>query len=133
MRGSLDRLRALAARILDLRTMERVIDPLLAGLHMEYEEANRRGQSWRSWWTLIAGHIVFFKTVALCEAEDVMTLFGWPANDIAALKRTLGVSVAAIAATTLVLEVPPLLSTRGQIYFAEGSRTGSILNRAPAS
>jgi hypothetical protein len=111
MRRSLDRLRGLAARILDLRTMERVIDPLVADVQMEYAEANRRGRIWRRRWTLIAGHVVFLKTVALCEAEDVMELFsGWPANDIAALKRTLGVSVAAIAVTTVVLEMPPLLN-----------------------
>lgn len=49
MRGSLDRLRALAARLVDLRTMERVIEPLLADVQMEYEDANRRGRnaSWR--------------------------------------------------------------------------------------
>jgi lipopolysaccharide export system permease LptF/LptG-like protein len=112
MRGSLDRLRALAARILDLRTMERVIDPLLADVQMEYEDANRRGRVWTSRWTLLAGHVAFLKTVVLCEAEDVMTLFsGWHAEDIAALKRTLGVSVAAIAATTVVLEIPPLLNS----------------------
>jgi hypothetical protein len=111
MRGSLDRLRALAARILDLRTMERVIDPLLADLQMEYADANRRGCVWKRRWTLIAGHVVFLKTVALCEAEDVMTLFGgWPADDIAALKRTLSVSIVAIALTTVVLEMPPLLN-----------------------
>ena len=39
-----------------------------------------------------------------------MTLFrGWPADDIAALKRTLGVSVGAIAVTTVALETPPLI------------------------
>ena len=111
MRGSLARLRALAARILDLRTMERVIDPLLADLQMEYADANRRGCVWKRRWTLIAGHVVFLKTVALCEAEDVMTLFSdWPADDIAALKRTLNVSIVAIALTTVVLEIPPLLN-----------------------
>ena len=47
MTGSIARLRALAARILDLRTMERVIDPLLADLHAEYEEANWRGYVWK--------------------------------------------------------------------------------------
>ena len=50
--SSLDRLRALSARILDRRTMERVIDPLLADLHMEYEEANQRGCVWKRRWTL---------------------------------------------------------------------------------
>jgi hypothetical protein len=111
MKGSLDRLRTLAARMLDQRTMERVIDPLLADLQLEYADASRRGRVWRSRWTLLAGHVVFLKTVALCEAEDVMTLFsGWSADDIAALKRTLGVSAAAIAATTVVLAMPPLLN-----------------------
>ena len=112
MRGSLDRLRALAVRLMDLRTIERVIDPLLADVQMEYEDANRRGHVWGSRWTLLAGHVVFLKTVALCEAEEIMTLFsGWPADDTAALKRTLGVSVAAIAATTVLLELPRVLNS----------------------
>jgi hypothetical protein len=89
--------------------MERVIDPLLADLQMEYADANRRGRVWKRRWTLIAGHVVFLKTVALCEAEDVMTLFdGWPADDVAALKRTLSVSIVAVMVTTVVLEMPPL-------------------------
>jgi lipopolysaccharide export LptBFGC system permease protein LptF len=112
MRGSLDRLRVLAARILDPRTMERVIDPLLADVQMEYEDANRRGRVWRSRWTLLVGQVVFLKTVVLCEAEDFMRLFSrWPADDMAALKRTLAVSVAVIAATTVVLELPPVLNS----------------------
>jgi hypothetical protein len=90
--------------------MERVIDPLLADLHLEYQDANRRGRAWRGRWTLLAGHVVFLKTVTLCEAEAIMTLFGsWPVDDAAALKRTCGLSVAAIAAVTVVLEMPPLL------------------------
>jgi hypothetical protein len=38
-----DRLRALAVRILDARSMERIVDPLLADLEMEYAEAIERG------------------------------------------------------------------------------------------
>lgn len=112
MRAPLDRLRALAARILDPWTMEHVIDPLLADLETECAEANRRGRVWISRWTLIAGHAVFLKTLALCEAHGVITLFSvWSADDMAALKRTLGASTAAIALTTVVLEVPPLLNS----------------------
>jgi hypothetical protein len=110
MKSSLDRLRALAARILDPRAMERVVEPLLADIQLEVEETNRRGRVWRSRWTLITGHLVFVKTVALCKAEGVMTLFrGWPADDRAALKRTVGISAVAIAVTTVVLVTPPLL------------------------
>ena len=111
MTGSADRLRALAARILDPRTMERVIDPLLADLHTEYEEANRRGYVWKRRWTLLTGHLIFLKTVALSEVEGAMTLLSdYSADDITGLKRTRTVSIVAIALTTVVLEMPPLLN-----------------------
>ena len=56
-----DRLRALAVRILDQRTMERVVDPLLADLELEYTEAIRHGRLWMSRWILILGHFAFLK------------------------------------------------------------------------
>jgi hypothetical protein len=91
--------------------MERVIDPLLADLHMEYEEANQRGRVWKRRWTLLTGHLVFLKTVALSEMEHVMTLLSdCSADDITALKRTLSVSIVVIALATLILEMPPLLN-----------------------
>ncbi len=106
------RLRALAVRILDPRTIERVIDPLLTDLQWEYDAAERRGDVWKRRWTLIAGHVVFLKTVVCCEAEGLMIRSSdWPADDVAALKRTLGASLAAIAATTAILELPPLLGS----------------------
>jgi hypothetical protein len=111
MRRWLDRLRALAARLLDRRTLERVIDPLLADLHMEYEEANQRGCVWKRRWTLLTGHLVFLKTVVLSEMEHVMSLLrDCSADDMTALRRTLSASIVAIALTTLILEMPPLLN-----------------------
>ena len=49
------RLRGMAARIFDHKTMERVVDPLLADLQKEHAEAIRRGRVWKSRWIRLAG------------------------------------------------------------------------------
>jgi hypothetical protein len=48
MRPPGTRLRALAARLFAASTMERLVDPAIADLQAEYEEALRRGPKWRS-------------------------------------------------------------------------------------
>ena len=53
------RLRALAARLLGATTMERLVDPLIADLQAEYEEASRQGLRWRKYRIWIAGHLAF--------------------------------------------------------------------------
>ena len=45
----------MAARIFDHKTMERVVDPLLADLQKEHAEAIRRGRVWKSRWIRLAG------------------------------------------------------------------------------
>ena len=45
------RLRALAARLCAAITMERLVDPAIADLQAEYEEASRTGPGWRRRWT----------------------------------------------------------------------------------
>ena len=104
-----DRLRALAGRILNRRTMERVVDPLLADLQLEYAEAIRRGRVWKSRWVLVAGHIAFLKTIALCSAQGVMpAVRDWTEDERSAFSRVLGFSAAVIVAATAVLELPAL-------------------------
>ena len=108
-----DRLRATAARIFDQRTMARVVDPLVADLQVEYAEAIRRGRVWRSRWILAAGYLVFLKTIAVCGAEEAIRSLGvWTVDDRSAMSRTLGVSVAAIAAATVMLAIAPLFNAR---------------------
>jgi predicted permease len=53
------RLRALAARLCAATTMERLIDPAIADLQAEYEEASRTGPGWRRRWIWMRGHIAF--------------------------------------------------------------------------
>jgi hypothetical protein len=101
-----DRLRTMAARVFDRRTMERVVDPLVADLQVEHAEAIRRGRVWRSRWILLSGHVAFLKTIGLCGAEGVMRfLRGWNVEDRSAMSRTLGFSVAAIAVMTVAIEL----------------------------
>jgi hypothetical protein len=61
------RLRALAERLFDRSTMERLIDPVIADLQCEHADATRRGHVWRARWVRIASGIAFCKvaTVAL--------------------------------------------------------------------
>jgi len=63
-------LRALAARLFDSSTMERLIDPLIADQQHEYADAIRRGDAWRRRWVRITGCIAFWKvaTMALGRA-----------------------------------------------------------------
>ncbi len=51
------RLRALAARLCTPMTMERLVDPAIADLQAEYEEAT--GSVWRRRWIWVRGHIAF--------------------------------------------------------------------------
>src|SRR4051812_17574040 len=54
MRRPGDRLHALAARLFDPSTMERLIDPVIADLQRERADALSRGQVWRGRWIYIA-------------------------------------------------------------------------------
>jgi len=109
-----DRLRATAARMFDQRTMAQVVDPLIADLQVEYAEAIRDGRVWRGRCILAAGLVGFFKTIALCAADEaIRSPGGWTVDDHSAMSRTLGFSVAAIAVMTVALEIPFLYSWPG--------------------
>jgi cytochrome bd-type quinol oxidase subunit 2 len=59
------RLRALAARVFDRPTMERLIDPVIADLQCEHADAMRRRQLWRARWIRIGGFIALVKVLAI--------------------------------------------------------------------
>ena len=59
------RLRALAARLCAATTMERLVDPAIADLQAEYEEASRTGRGWRRRWIWMRGHIAFFTMIVV--------------------------------------------------------------------
>jgi len=117
------RLRTLAAAIVNRRTMERVIEPLLTDLQLEYEVALRHGRRWKSRWALVAGCIAFVKTLTLCVARRVVvgdrlrTM-----DDDAALKRMAWISTAAMMVATALLVYSVL---------AKQARQPGILTRHP--
>jgi lipopolysaccharide export LptBFGC system permease protein LptF len=59
------RLRALAVRLFDPSTLERLIDPVIADLQCEHADAVRHGQLWRARWVRIASGIAFGKVAAV--------------------------------------------------------------------
>ena len=101
-----DRLRTMTARFFAARTMERIIDPLVADLQLEHAESIRRGRVWRSRWVLLSGYVVFLKTIALCGAEGAIgSLGGGTVDDRLAMGRIIRFTVAAIVVTTILIEL----------------------------
>jgi putative ABC transport system permease protein len=56
-------LRALAARRLAASTMEYLVDPAIADMQAEYDDASRRGLTWRKRWICLRGHLAFFTMI----------------------------------------------------------------------
>ena len=73
MRPPGTRLRALAARLFGANTMDYLIDPAIADIQAEYEDAARRGLTWRKRWISLRGHLAFFPTI-LAHARAANTI-----------------------------------------------------------
>jgi lipopolysaccharide export LptBFGC system permease protein LptF len=101
------RLRSWATRLLDPLTMERLIDPAIADLQHEHEEAVRRNLAWRGRWIQITSYVAFAKvfTVAASGAAG-RALRDWARADDRAVGRTIGFSLATIAALAALLMWP---------------------------
>jgi len=97
-------LRRSTVRIFSPTTVERVINPVLADIATEHEQAVRQGRVWASRWVRVAGCLTLVKVLALC-ASDLTTrsLRDSTADDHRALVRTILYSAAAVVATTLLL------------------------------
>ena len=98
------RLRSLAARLLDPSTMERLIDPAIADLQHEHDEAIRRGLVWRGRWIRLAGYSAFWKVAVIAAARHA--LHERTAADDRAVGRTVVFSLVAVIALTALLMWP---------------------------
>jgi hypothetical protein len=87
--------------------MERYIDPVLADLQAEYEQAVRRGRAWQSRWIWTRGHLAFFTTIVCCGGRQVMDLSD---GDRRALCRTAVYGTAIMIALTAVFAARPFRS-----------------------
>jgi hypothetical protein len=105
------RLRSLATRVFDPSTMERLIDPAIADLQHEHEEAVRHGLAWRGRWVQITGYVAFAKVFAVAASGVAgRGLRDWAQADDRAVGRTIGFSLAMIAAVAVLLMWPAVSS-----------------------
>ena len=106
------RLRALAARLLDRSTMDRLIDPMIADLQCEHADAVRHARLWRARWVRIASFIAFFKVaiLAACAADSR----GARAIVVSLLAATLVTAMAIVAA---LAGTPATIHTRGNMVW----------------
>ena len=100
------RLRALAARVCSARTMERLIDPALTDVEIEYRTAVAQGRTWRGRWIRLGGYFAFLKIVVWLGYRRAV--HDWSADEGQAFARTLGVSAGAFLVAALLLILPPL-------------------------
>jgi lipopolysaccharide export LptBFGC system permease protein LptF len=105
-----DRLRAFAAAWCCPETMERVIDPLITDLQVEYADAVRRGQPWEGRRVYISAWIAFFKVIAICTWSSGLAWHRWTADERRMLVRTLTFSTVLIITVTALLELTPIMN-----------------------
>jgi lipopolysaccharide export LptBFGC system permease protein LptF len=104
-------LRSVATRFFDPSTMERLIDPAIADLQHEHDDAIRRGLVWRGRWLYAVGCIAVWKVIAAsATAASTRAIGDWACADGCALWRTIRYSLATIAVVVALLIWPPLSS-----------------------
>lgn len=70
-------LRALAARLLDARTVEFVVDPAIADMQAEYKDASRSGLTWGKHWIRLRGYLSLFTMMVLRQAQETAAVTPW--------------------------------------------------------
>jgi hypothetical protein len=104
------RLRELAQRLCSRTAMERLIDPALADLQHEYEQAAQGGRVWRGRWIRLAGCAVFWKLTVIAVAR--YPLRQRTETDERTVWRTVVFSAAAVSVLTAILLLPALRTVR---------------------
>jgi hypothetical protein len=103
-------LRKAAARLCGTQTMERVIDPIVADVQTEYEEAMRTRSRWRAAWVCVRGYSAFWKAVGLFTLQSgPRLLWSGIALDGWTLGRMMVYSLIAFLGVTLLLSAPALI------------------------
>jgi len=107
MRPPGTRLRAWSARWCSARTRDRLVDPAIADLQIEYRDAIERGRRWRARWILAAGYVTFVEALAIhAAARAVRSRAEWNGDEGRAFVRTLAVAIASVVVATLLLLTP---------------------------
>jgi lipopolysaccharide export LptBFGC system permease protein LptF len=111
MRRPGTRLRAIAARLCNPRTMQRVIDPTISDLQAEFEDARERGRRWEAARIWIAGHMALLRVIALHGGLTTMeALRDLPGDDRRAVVRTIAATSTIVIGGTLFLAMVPFMN-----------------------
>jgi hypothetical protein len=106
------RLRTLAARVCSDKTMERLIDPVIGDLQVEYASAI----GMRRWLALLVGYIAFAKVSVWCGLLGLREARrNWSDQDRQGLLQTVWLSACAIAIVTVPLWLLQLPRTRDML------------------
>lgn len=106
------RLRSWASRLCSPRTMERLIDPVIADLQCEHDRESRSGRPWNRWRVLAHGYLAFWKVLALhlpiVWTRRIVRTFAGRGSEHAALGRALGAAAVTTVALSVLFIAPPL-------------------------
>jgi lipopolysaccharide export LptBFGC system permease protein LptF len=124
------RLRMIASRLCTAQTMERVIDPLIADLQMEYGQASHAGDMWkaRSVWLLAC--LALLKVIVLCGGRSRLSLEGEPADERRAMIRVIALSAASICAATVLFVTPFWRTVRSGVHAQQFRLLLSVIPQA---
>lgn len=118
------RLRTLAARACSATTMERLVDPVVADLQVEYAQAVRDSRPWKGRWTLLVSYLAFANVMLLCGILGTRQAWrNWNQDDQRNLARVLWRSGLAALAITFLFEIPGLMRLPSRLG---GSRDASL-------
>jgi lipopolysaccharide export LptBFGC system permease protein LptF len=103
------RLRAMAARLFDSRTMERYVDPAIADLQTEYEETAQHGRRHERARVLVAGYIGVIQVISIQGGLKAIDILREPtADDRRAIRRTVLAS-AALMSISMMTNIAPFM------------------------
>lgn len=99
-----------ASRVYGRTTMERLIEPILADMRYEHEQAVERGQRWRSRQARTAGYLGFWRAVLLHAAASVPgAVLGVAAANGWLMGRTVAIVSVTFVGLTAMMVLPSLL------------------------
>jgi lipopolysaccharide export LptBFGC system permease protein LptF len=110
--------------------MAHLVDPVVADLQAEYEDAVRRGEVGRSRWIWLAGHLALIKAVSSYGALSAVRVLGGASAESRALRRTLGCSLA-VAALVSALFIAGYVDSLTSL--PQSSRSSAALLLFPAA
>lgn len=113
MTGPGIRARAIAARWCSDRTMRRIVDPVIADLQVECDEAASRGDGRSARRAWVRGHVALLKALTLHAGAETLGLIGRPSDDRRMLGQLVFVTTLIALAGTVALAAAACMFVAG--------------------